>query len=208
MESSNGTLLAAAPAELSVDMAEYPVNDAGRWMQNRLDGTIHPALNTDTDGLAYDNDKEKFALLADNEPFNLYVRSYRSGSENEVLKSSRANIYKQADVQKRAFIATVNRYNAIAKESGSAPMDITADYTWSNVLSAQKDFLEERQNLTTGGVSGFMYKTLRKLGDNSETLQSWLKLLPTESHYLSVLCGGLTLILGVSRILRPLIGKY
>lgn len=87
-------------------------------------------------------------------------------------------------------------------------MDITADYTWSNVLSAHKSFLEERQNLTPGGVSGFVYKNLRKFGDNSETFQSWLKLLPTESHYLSVLCGGLTLILGVSRILRPLIGKY
>lgn len=86
-------------------------------------------------------------------------------------------------------------------------MDITADYTWSNVLSAQKSFLEERQNLMSGDASGFVYKNLRKLGDNSETFQSWLKLLPTESHYLSVLCGGLMLILGVSRILRPLIVK-
>lgn len=58
MENSNGTLLATAPAELSVDVAGYPINDAGRWMQNRLDVTIHPALNTDTDGLAYDTDKE------------------------------------------------------------------------------------------------------------------------------------------------------
>lgn len=135
------------------------------------------------------------------------MRSYRRGSDNGVLNSARANIYKQADIQKRAFIATVNRYNAVAKESGSAPMDITADYTWSNVSSAQKSFLEERQNLKSGGASGFVYKNLRKLGDNSETFQSWLKLLPTESHYLSVLCGGLTLILGVSRILRPLIVK-
>lgn len=85
MENSSSTLLAAAPAELSVDVAEYPVHDAGIWMQNRLDGTIHPALNTDSDGLAYDTDKEKFALLADNEPFNMYVRSYRSGSDSRVL---------------------------------------------------------------------------------------------------------------------------
>lgn len=37
MEISSSTLLAAAPADLLVEVAEYPVNDAGRWMQNRLD---------------------------------------------------------------------------------------------------------------------------------------------------------------------------
>lgn len=71
-------------------------------------------------------------------------------------------------------------------------MDITADYTWNNVLSAQKSCFEERQNLMSGGVSGLVYKNLRKFGDNSETFQSWLKMLPAESHYFSVLCGGLT----------------
>ena len=54
-------------------------------MQNRLDGTIHPALNTDIDGLVYDSDKEKFALLAEDAPLDLYVRRYnnsiRTGTE-------------------------------------------------------------------------------------------------------------------------------
>lgn len=77
-------------------------------------------------------------------------------------------------------------------------MDTNADYTWSDVLSAQENFSQERENVTTRGIKGAMYKQLRRFGDNSETFQSWLKLLPTESHYLSVLCGGLRLILGVS----------
>lgn len=107
-------------------------------------------------------------------------------------------IYKQAEIQKRAFIATVNRYNVVAKESGSMQMDTNADFTWSDVLSAQESFSQERENGTSRGVKGFAYKHLRRFGDNSETFQSWLKLLPTDSHYLSVLCGGLTLVLGVS----------
>lgn len=37
MEISSSTLLAAVPADLLVEVAEYPVNDAIRWMQNRLD---------------------------------------------------------------------------------------------------------------------------------------------------------------------------
>lgn len=114
-------------------------------------------------------------------------------------KSSRVTIYKQAEIQKREFIATVNKYNTVAKQSGSMQMDTSADYTWNDVLSAQESFSQERENVTSRGIKGIMYKQLRRFGDNSETFQSWLKLLPTESHYLSVLCGGLTLILGAAQ---------
>lgn len=82
MEDSNSTLISANPVDLSVNVTEFPVDDAGRWMQNRLDGTIHPALNTDVDGLVYDSDKEKFALLADDAPLDLYVRRYEHQSDN------------------------------------------------------------------------------------------------------------------------------
>ena len=117
-----------------------------------------------------------------------------------MLTLRRVAIYKKAEVQKRAFIATVNRYNAIAQRGASIQLDTNADYTWSDVLSAQESFFQERQNVMSNGVRGFMHKHLQKFGDNSETFQSWLKLLPTDSHYLSVLCGGLTLILGVSHL--------
>ena len=123
----------------------------------------------------------------------------RRFKQQRVLKPIRVSIYKQAEIQKRAFIATVNRYNVVAQQSGSIQLDTDAEYTWVDVLSAQESFFQERQNVTSGGVKGFVYKNLRRFGDNSETFQSWLKLLPTESHYLSVLCGGLILILGVSQ---------
>ena len=80
MEGSNGTLSNSAIAyssNISMNVTEYPVDDAGRWMQNRLDGTIHPAFDTDVDGLVYDSDKEKFALLADKAPLDLYERQSR-----------------------------------------------------------------------------------------------------------------------------------
>ena len=71
MEDPNGTLLGATSVDLSVNVTEYPVDDAGRWMQNHLDGTLHPALNTDIDGLVYNSDKKKFTLLADDAPLDL-----------------------------------------------------------------------------------------------------------------------------------------
>lgn len=83
MEDSNaGTLLSATPVDLSVNVTDYPVDDAGRWMQNRLDGTVHPAFNTDVDGLCYDSDRGKFALLADHDQLDLYVRRYQNQSDH------------------------------------------------------------------------------------------------------------------------------
>ena len=82
MEDSNSTPLSAAPLDLSVNVTDYPVDDAGRWIQNHFDGTVHPAFNTDVDGLIYDGDKKEFALLAEDVPFNLYVKRYESASDN------------------------------------------------------------------------------------------------------------------------------
>ena len=84
-----------------------------------------------------------------------------------------------------------------ARQNGCMELDIHADHTWDDVLSMQRGLAEERETQTSKGVKGFAFKHLRRFGDNSKAFQSWLKLLPTESHYLSVLCGGLQLILGV-----------
>lgn len=77
-------------------------------------------------------------------------------------------------------------------------MDIHGEHTWDEVLSVQLALSQERDAETSKGFKGFFHKNMRRFGDNSESLQPWLKLLPTESHYLSVLCGGLSLVLGVS----------
>ena len=76
MEGSNDNSSRAAPVGFSLNATDYPVKDAGRWMQSRLDGTIHPAFSTDVDGLVYDGDKDKFALLADDAPLDLCVTRY------------------------------------------------------------------------------------------------------------------------------------
>ena len=74
MEDSNGTPLNAAPVDFSVNVTDYPVDDAGRWIQNHFDGTVHPDFNPDVDGVIYDGDNQKFALLEEDIPFDLYVK--------------------------------------------------------------------------------------------------------------------------------------
>ena len=77
-------------------------------------------------------------------------------------------------------------------------MDIRAEHTWEQVLSMQRRFLEESLEAETSkGLTGVVRTKMRKISENSATFEAWLKLLPTESHYLSILCGGLKLLLGV-----------
>lgn len=76
-------------------------------------------------------------------------------------------------------------------------VDTDARYTWDDVLSVQRGLIEDREAEVTKGLKGFWHKGVHRLGSNSESFQAWLKLLPTQSHYLSVLCGGFTLLLGV-----------
>jgi len=109
----------------------------------------------------------------------------------------RAVIYKAANAHRLAFIETVGSYNRVAGDHGSMDMDINAEHTWDKVLAVQQEFSQMREVETSRGVAGMFRKTMRRFGDNSESFQAWLTLLPTDSHYLSVLCGGLTLVLKV-----------
>ncbi|KAL8930796.1 MAG: hypothetical protein Q9208_000337 [Pyrenodesmia sp. 3 TL-2023] len=125
-----------------------PVNDAAAWMQNRLDGRHHPALDTDNPS---------------------------------------------------AFIKTVDSYNVDARRYGSMEMDLLKEHTWDGVLSVQQHISQERDVQTSKGFRGSLHKRLRQFFDHSESFQSWLKLLPAGSQYLSILCGGLTLVLGAAQ---------
>ena len=51
-------------------------------------------------------------------------------------------------------------------------------------------------------IQGVARRKYERFGASADTFKSWLGLLPTESHYLSTLCGGLKLIIGVSVVHR------
>ena len=76
-------------------------------------------------------------------------------------------------------------------------VNIRAKHTWNEILVIQQKLSQEREDQSSVGLKGFLHKQGRRFGDNSESFKAWLDLLPTESHYISVLCGGLKLILGV-----------
>ena len=68
-------------------------------------------------------------------------------------------------------------------------------HTWEEVL-AEVHAASERYN-DVPGFWGKIRKGLRSFGTNNQVFDAWSGLLPTQSQYLSVLCGGLKLIFSV-----------
>ncbi|KAL8894995.1 MAG: hypothetical protein Q9192_003908 [Flavoplaca navasiana] len=170
-----------------LSLSNNPVDDAAAWMQNRLDGSCHPALNTDDPNIFYDKPKDQFSLLRELTSADLQV------------------IYQEAEMRKKSFIETINNYNKAARGSGLVEMDLHKEHTWDDVLSAQQNFLQDRDAQT--GLRGSFRRRARGFADNSESFQSWLKLLPSGSQYLSILCGGLTLVFGAAHRMAEIRGN-
>lgn len=53
-------------------------------------------------------------------------------------------------------------------------------------------------------IQGVARRKYERFGASADTFKSWLGLLPTESHYLSTLCGGLKLIIGAAQRLSEI----
>ena len=68
-------------------------------------------------------------------------------------------------------------------------------HTWKEVLE-EVDVASSQYN-DPSGFWGKIRKVFRRGGDNAGPASAWLALLPTQSEYFSVLCGGLKLIIGV-----------
>jgi hypothetical protein len=68
--------------------------------------------------------------------------------------------------------------------------------SWEDLLQLATGTLESYND--DSGFCGKMKKMLRKLGDQSAALKAWSNLLPSQSEYFSILCGGLKIIITVS----------
>ena len=105
-------------------------------------------------------------------------------------------LYKDAASEKRLFQAAIEQYEDTTKNSKYKTNIVSnATHTWEGVL-AEVNAASERYN-DVSGFWGKIRKGLRSFGANNKVFDAWAGLLPTQSNYLSVLCGGLKLIFSV-----------
>lgn len=115
------------------------------------------------------------------------------------LTLSSSELFKLADEEKKRFSDALAEWESKVKPEHKTKVDIGQKHTWKEVLKAVDDAKQSYDD--PQGRLGWLRERLRKIGDKAGStaplLDGWLGLLPSESEYGSVICGGIKLILGV-----------
>ena len=73
-----------------------------------------------------------------------------------------------------------------------------ASHNINDVIAAIEEAKMSYDERTRKSFLAPIRKAFRTLGENQGACKAWLELLPGDSEYFSIVCGGLKLILGVS----------
>jgi hypothetical protein len=97
------------------------------------------------------------------------------------------------------FAEVLRDFEATLPEKHKTKFNLRGKHTWSEVImeadKAEKKYLKKADKESPyGRIRGFF----RSLQRESPIIESWLYLLPTESNYGSLVCGGFKLILGAA----------
>ena len=79
-------------------------------------------------------------------------------------------------------------------------------HTMKDLEKAVEESINNREQKNASCLWDKIYDAFVKLGKNKDNINGWLGLLPSESEYFSVLCGGFKLVLEVS--LTFVISRY
>jgi hypothetical protein len=158
------------------------------FIDNRLDGDFHPAFNDDSH-IDYSIELDKYVVQSENPV--LFPKTSR-----EIKKT------KEIDDQEQCLKQAITEYVSHLKSKEKSKL--TIDYektccTWDDVIGAMKT---ARDRYDGKEIKGFcLTRTIRngfrKFGSLKASIESWLRLLPRDSLYGSLLCGGLEIIFSV-----------
>ncbi|KAI9704611.1 MAG: hypothetical protein M1820_005524 [Bogoriella megaspora] len=116
-------------------------------------------------------------------------------------EQSLKDIYQGAEAEKANFKLAMSKYEAAASKSKyKTNITITSSYSWQDVLSEANAAMVRDSD--SSDLWGKIRRALRGLGKNNSALTAWTRLLPSDSEYFSVLCGGLKLIIGNKALTR------
>lgn len=141
------------------------------YTDNHVDGDLHRALeNSD---ILYNKESDNFLATAD-----VFT------DEDALLDSQ------------RAFSEALQEYEKDADPKYKTGIDLRAVHTWEEVIKQVETACDEYKGVGKEGIMTSIRCGLRNFHTAAPAIEAWLKLLPSTSIYGSVVCGGLTIILG------------
>lgn len=115
----------------------------------------------------------------------------------------RDELYRDVENEKIRLQQAIREYEkTTAGSSLKAEIDLKTLTTWDDVCN-EVDQARERYK-DAKGIFGKIRKGFSKLGKHEDAVKNWLQLLPSSNDYLSILCGGLKLIVSAAGRLRDI----
>ncbi|KLJ12760.1 hypothetical protein EMPG_12242 [Blastomyces silverae] len=122
-----------------------------------------------------------------------------SDDEDDALEE----LYIDVETEKKRFKKALEAYeNTTAGSKFQTDVTTKSVHTWEEVLQEVKKASDEYNDVP--GFWGRIRKGLRSFGKNNKAFEAWASVLPSQSHYFSLLCGGLKLIFGAAARLHDL----
>ena len=155
------------------DPSEEPAHNSSlEYTEIHVHEDLHPAFSDK--GIKYDSGVDCFLADIDHAP------------HDEDLFTAQ-----------QAFTEASQQYEESANPKCKTGIDLRTVHTWEEVLVEVEIARNKYQGVGKHGIKRSIRNGFRSFSKASPAIETWLKLLPSDSVYFSVFCGGMKLILGV-----------
>jgi hypothetical protein len=156
------------------------VNASVDYIDNRVDGKLHPAFSES--GISYNSELDRYHATQDRLDDDLPLINTRTSFANEM-----------------------QQYEEDAQPKFKTGISAQSNHTWAEVIAQVESARNAYRGVGKDGIRQSIRDGLRSFATAAPAMEAWIKLLPSESLYGSVLCGGFKLILGVCGITMSII---
>jgi hypothetical protein len=150
------------------------VNKSIDYLDNRVDEELHPGLSAS--GITYSSNHHRYL------------------SKQEDLDEDAHLVATQ-----EAFAEALRSYEEGADQKYKTGINLQNMHTWDDVMKQVESARTEYVGMGEEGIKRTIRHGFRNFEKAAPAINAWLKLLPSNETYTSVLCGGIKLIIGVCR---------
>ncbi|KAL2045045.1 hypothetical protein N7G274_002820 [Stereocaulon virgatum] len=155
------------------------VNNSLDFAENHVDERLHPGLSHA--GIGYNSEIEEYSA----EPEEIeYFQGHEDFEANKALLDCR-----------EAFLVALKNYVKGADARYRSKVNLMDEHTWSDVMREVEIARDEYKGVGEKGIMPLIRKGWQSFTAAAPAITAWLQLLPNNTLYGSVLCGGLTIIL-------------
>ena len=172
------------------------------YIKNRLPGDIHPSFQH-INGLSPESSRPSLPASSQTEPTLITKSVLASDGDNFTIEENGSfdaeAIYAEAESEKARFCDSLETYEQVADPKYRTNITLKGkNHTWDEVLEEVRKVVDKKSD----GFWSKVRQGLENFGESNDAFDAWMGLLPTQSQYCSLLCGGLKLVVRVSACRR------